>query len=267
MLLVSSVSRVRITSVLNSTIMSSSETLKTSLLKVKISSKNERGCICDLSDFTLQIIFDVWWAAMNIGSKPPIARNDSRHASSWQFHLPCRIEEPGCQGIICIVCHQVLRHPSGHGTSSMGKQLPAKAHIAKLNKLTEREVTELTSSTVFETAWAILKQQRRRGILIVSSLRKFRFDIQAKPYWPKWQTKRSKLAANDFETSESHQHTWHHYLKLGFVLAHIPWNAISNVELRLSYGVLRSDLVLRSAKILGNICRRDNALTMDAIKK
>jgi hypothetical protein len=38
-----------------------------------ISSKNERVFIRDLSDLTLQIIFDAWWASMNEGSKRPIA--------------------------------------------------------------------------------------------------------------------------------------------------------------------------------------------------
>ena len=38
----------------------------------------------------------------------------------------------------------------------MGKHLLAKAHITKLNELTDSEVTELTSSTVNETALAIL---------------------------------------------------------------------------------------------------------------
>jgi len=64
----------------------------------------------------------------------------------------------------------------------MGKHLLAKAHITKLNKLTESEVTELTSSTVDETALAILKRQGSRGITIVSSQRKIRFDIQLNPY-------------------------------------------------------------------------------------
>jgi len=82
---------------------------------------------------------------MNEGSKRPIAWNNSRHAPSWRFYLHCGIEETGSPGIICIVCHQVLRHPSEHGTSSMGKHLLAKAHIAKLNELTVSEVTELTS--------------------------------------------------------------------------------------------------------------------------
>jgi len=64
----------------------------------------------------------------------------------------------------------------------MGKHLLAKAHIAKLNELTESEVIELTSSTVDETAWAILKRQGSRGITIVSSQRKIIFDIQVDPY-------------------------------------------------------------------------------------
>jgi len=92
------------------------------------------------------------------------------------------MEENGSPGIICIVCHQVLRHPSDHGTSSMGKHLLAKAHIAKLNELTESEVTELTSSTVDETALAILKRQGSPGITIVSSLRQIIFYIQVVPY-------------------------------------------------------------------------------------
>jgi len=54
----------------------------------------------------------------------------------------------------------------------MGKHLLGKAHIAKLNKLKESEVTELTSSTVNEAALAILKRQGSRGITIVSSQRK-----------------------------------------------------------------------------------------------
>jgi len=88
----------------------------------------------------------------------------------------------GSTGIICIVCHQVLRHQSEHGTSSMGKHLLAKAHIAKLNELTESEVTELTSTMVDETALAILKRQGSQGIRILSLQRKFRFNIQFNPY-------------------------------------------------------------------------------------
>jgi len=106
---------------------------------------------------------------MNLHSKGPIARNDSSHARSCRFYLNCGIEETGSPGIICIGCHHVFRHPSEHGTSSMGKHLLAKAHIAKLKKLTESEVTELTSSTVDETALAILQRPGSRAITIGSS--------------------------------------------------------------------------------------------------
>jgi len=64
----------------------------------------------------------------------------------------------------------------------MGKHLLAKAHIAKLNELTESEVTELTSATVDETALAILKKQGSRGITIVSSQRIIIFDSQFDPH-------------------------------------------------------------------------------------
>jgi len=64
----------------------------------------------------------------------------------------------------------------------MEKQLLAKAHIAKLNKLTESEVTELASSTVDEIALAILKSQGSRGLRIVSLQRKIIFNIQFNPY-------------------------------------------------------------------------------------
>jgi len=53
----------------------------------------------------------------------------------------------------------------------------------------------------------------------------------------------------------------------GFLSAHIPWNAISNPELRQSYKAFRDDLVLPSATTLSNICRREYAVTVDAIRK
>jgi len=128
--------------------MSDTKSLNTFLLEVMISSTNEGGFIRVLSDNTLQIIFDAWWASMNVGWKRPIACNNSRYAPSWRFYSHCGIEEIGSPGFICIVCHQVLRHPSEHGTSSMGKHLLGKEHIAKLNELTVSEVTKLTSSMV-----------------------------------------------------------------------------------------------------------------------
>jgi hypothetical protein len=113
----------------------------------------------------------------------------------------------------------------------------------------------------------MLKRQGSRGITIISVLRKMIFDIQLNPYWPKWQTKRSKLADKDFETSELHQCTWNCYLILGFFLAHLAWNAISILEQRRSYNALCDDLVLMSTTTLSNICRREYAVTVDATKK
>jgi len=142
-----------------------------------IYSKIECVFIRHFSNHILQIIFDTWWASINVGSKLPIAWNDSRHAPSSRFYLHCGIQETGSAGTICIICHQVLRHPSEHGTSSMGKHLLAKAHIAKLNELTNSNITELTSSTVDETALTILMTQGSRGIRIVSSQSQIIFDI------------------------------------------------------------------------------------------
>jgi hypothetical protein len=49
----------------------------------------------------------------------------------------------------------------------MGKHLLVKGHIAKLNELTESEVSEVPTTTVDETALAILNRQGSRGITIV----------------------------------------------------------------------------------------------------
>jgi len=160
------------------TTMSDTKSLKTSLLEVMISLKNECVFIRDLSNLTLQMIFDAWWASRNVGSKRPSAWNYSGHAPSWRCYLHCGIEETGSTGIICIVCHQVPRPPSEHVISSMGKHLLTKAHVGRLNKLTVSEVIELTHWTVDETTWAILKRQASRGIPIVRSRRKFKFTIQ-----------------------------------------------------------------------------------------
>jgi len=206
--------------------------LITSLREDIISSKTEHIFIRDLSDLTLQIVFDAWWAWINVGSKRLIAWSNSRHASSWRFYLHGGIEKTCSPGILCIVCHQDLCPPSEHATSSMGKHLLPNTHIPELNESTESEVTHLASSTVDETALAILKRHRSRGIKMVSWKRKFIYHIPLNPYWSKWQTKRSKLASTDYETSKFHQDTWNRYLMLGFVLAHICWNAISDLELR-----------------------------------
>jgi len=154
-----------------------SKSWNTSLLEVRITSKNEHIRICEVSKLIFQIIFDAWLASINVGLKRPIAWNKSRHASSWQFYLHSGSEETGNPGIIRIICHQLLCHPSEHGTSSMGKHFLDKAQIAKLNKFKESDVAELTSSMVNETALAMLRWQGSWGITIVSSQRKFILDL------------------------------------------------------------------------------------------
>jgi hypothetical protein len=171
-------SQVKISSIQITMAMSDSQLLNTSLQEVMISSNNERVLIHDLNDHTLPIIFHTWWAFLNVGSKHSVAWNTARHAPLWQLYLHYCIEQTGSPGIICIVSHQVLPHPSEHETCSMGKYLLAKAPIAKLHKLTKSEVTKLTSSVVDETALVILKRQGSCGIQIVSLQRMFTFDFR-----------------------------------------------------------------------------------------
>jgi len=54
---------------------------------------------------------------------------------------------------------------------------------------------------------------------------------------------------------------------LWFVSAHMPWNAISNLELRRSYKAFPDDFVLPSATTSSDISRREYALSLNAIKK
>jgi len=143
-----------------------------------ISFGNQRVSIWDLSDLTFEIILDSWWASINVGSKHPVAWTHSGQAPSWGFYLHCGMEENRSPGIICIICHEGLSHPSEHGTSSMGKHLLARSHIAKLYEFPELEVTKLTSSLVDETALAILKRQGSQGITLLSLQSKIIFHIQ-----------------------------------------------------------------------------------------
>jgi len=160
------------------TAMSDTKSLNISMFEVMISSNNERVLIHDWSKLTFQKILDAWWASMNEDSKSPIDWNNYRLAPSWRFYLQCGIEKTGGPGIISIVCHQVLRHPSENGTNWMGKHLLANAHIANCNKLTVSEVTESTSSTIDEPALAIRMWQGCWGNLILSLQKTFKFTIQ-----------------------------------------------------------------------------------------
>jgi len=80
-------------------------------------------------------------------------------------------------------------------------------------------------------------------------------------------TYHSTLEATDVVTAEFHQHTGNHYLILGFVLAHIPCNSISQHVLHHSYNVIRCELALSCARTISNICCTKYSLAVDAIKK
>jgi hypothetical protein len=123
---ISTVSQVKIRRFLIPTTTLDSNSLTTSLLPVIISSKTESVCMRDFRDLTSQLIFDAYWASMNVRSKFPSASNNSRQATSWWLYLHFEIDETGSPGLIRIVCHQVLYHPSEHETSSMGIPLLAK---------------------------------------------------------------------------------------------------------------------------------------------
>ena len=85
--LASAVFRVKLLRLLIPTAMSHSQSLNTSLLEVMISCKNIHVFVRDLSDLTLQMVFDAWWASMNVGLQQPITWRNSRHAPSWHCYL------------------------------------------------------------------------------------------------------------------------------------------------------------------------------------
>jgi hypothetical protein len=73
MTLLSAVSRLTLLTWHIPTAMSDSKSLNTAFREVMLSSKHELVFIHDMSDITLQIIFNDWWASMNITSKCAIA--------------------------------------------------------------------------------------------------------------------------------------------------------------------------------------------------
>lgn len=140
----------------------------TSLLEVMYSAKEERVFIRDLSDVRLQMMFDDWWTSMKVETKKTIVWSTSRHASAWRFFKLCANTENGSPGIICIVCHQVLAHPSENGTSTMGKHLTTKAHKLQLDKLTQSDLSIITGTAGEEQALAVLKKKGSHGVMVAS---------------------------------------------------------------------------------------------------
>jgi hypothetical protein len=113
---------------------------------------------------------------MNACLKGSIAWHNSTCVCLWHFYLHCRIEETGSIGIICISCHQVLRHASKPKAMSLGKHWLAKEYIAKLAEFTKVEVTESSCSIVEESCFAILQRQRSPKITMVRIRKEFSFD-------------------------------------------------------------------------------------------
>ena len=148
--------------------MASQTRADTSLLEVIYSAKEEHIFLRGLADEALQIAFDEWWSSMEVQTKHAIVWKNSRHASSWRFFRHCAIAENGCPGVICIVCHTVLTHPSENGTSTMGKHLLTKSHKAKLSELTVKEVDFLTGSAGDEQVLAALKKKGSQGVMVAS---------------------------------------------------------------------------------------------------
>jgi len=156
--------------------MSKPKSIYNLLVEVSISLETECVFIHISSNHTFQIICAACWAFKDVGLKRSIALNISRYAPMWHFYLQGGIAKTGSPGIIFIVWHQVPRHISEHGTSSMGKHLLAKAHVAMLNNFIKLEYKDFTSSAVKETTFAIQTRQGTHGIATVSSQTKFIFD-------------------------------------------------------------------------------------------
>ena len=122
----------------------------------------------DAADSKLQTIFDTWWKGMNVESKKLISWDGRKCSTAWRFYKQCGIVQDGSPSIICIVCSQVLKHPSRVGTSGMSKHLLSKEHMAKKNKLKEEEDDEYISLDADEQLLAILKKKGSHGTLVVS---------------------------------------------------------------------------------------------------
>jgi hypothetical protein len=75
------------------------------------------------------------------------------------------------------VYHQVLPHPSEHGTGSMGYHMLATAYSTKLHKLSSLEVTDFTISMLNKAALARMMRKEGGGSTIASLDTKFTCDI------------------------------------------------------------------------------------------
>ena len=113
---------------------------------------------------------------MNVETKTTILWSGSRHTAARQFYKHCTKTENGCPGVICIICHTVLVHPSENRTSTMAKHLQSKTPKVELNKLTESNVSLLTGTAGDEQALAVLKKKGSQGVMVASSFHQIQAD-------------------------------------------------------------------------------------------
>jgi len=161
-----------------------------------ISSNNERGFIPDLSSLTLNIIFDDWRAAMYVGSKCSINRNNIRLVQSWRFNVYCGGEHSRSLGFICIVYHCVLRHQSEHNTRSIGRLLLAKHTIQSQTDSQSWQLPKWLVQLLIKHYWPYRRDKKVKQLQLELTkdihVSQFEFivmnciDKQNTPNWPLW---------------------------------------------------------------------------------
>lgn len=146
-----------------------SSSIDISVLEVLSASDDRTVYIRDSDNTTLQSTFDSWWVSMNTTTKKPVNWNGRKSSPAWRFYKQCGIISDGTPAIICIVCHQILAHPSQVGASGMSKHLTSRVHIAKKNQLTDEDINETGLSVATdEKVLDILKKKGSHGTLMVS---------------------------------------------------------------------------------------------------
>jgi hypothetical protein len=175
--------------------------------------------------------------------------------------------EANSHGVICNIYYQVFRNPSEYVTNWMGKHLLAKPHIAKLNKETSRKLPKSQIHWSITLLWPYRTDTEDEGFQLSVCERcaylTFRFDL----YWLKWQTKHSKLAVKDLQSTEYHRYIWTTYRLVWFVSGQIPWNVIFNLNLCRTYKSSQSQWLVSAATTLSYLCQKKFSITVDVLMK
>jgi hypothetical protein len=156
-----------------------------------------------------------------------------------------------------IYCLWFAAHPSIRIWDELNGKPPRLNSVQSgLIKLIESDITLWTRAGVNAQAMVGFKKKGSQGMMVASWSCSIQNITESSLNWHVWQTEHLKVADSDYPTVEFHHDTWNCQLMLGCVSAHIPWNVISNLELRQSFNALLSDLVLPSTSTLSNICHR-----------